>query len=101
MGVSVCVRGFAPAHPAVAPCSALNPAFPHPSPLPEGEGTVPPRKRRVFALSGGSTNALLPPLPLGEGWGEGFLETGGCFLVSTFCYIVGIMPLPSFALRFC
>ncbi len=30
-----------------------------------------------FRPSGGATNALLPPLPLGEGWGEGFLETGG------------------------
>ena len=57
LGVSACVRCVAPSHPAVAPCFALNPAFPHPSPLPEGEGTVPPRKRRVFALSGGSTNA--------------------------------------------
>ncbi len=54
-----------------------QPRRPHPSPLPEGEGTVHLLKRWVFALTGGATNALLPPLPLGEGWGEGFLGTGG------------------------
>jgi len=62
--------------PAVPPCSALNPAFPHPSPLPEGEGTQYTLVNgRVFALSGGATNALLPPLPLGEGWGEGLFDS--------------------------
>ena len=46
---------------------------PHPSPLPQGEGTAHPALRRVEALWIGESVACGSPSPRGEGLGEGGL----------------------------
>src|SRR5216684_6082777 len=49
---------------------------PHPSPLPQGEGTAHPALRRVEALRIVECSACGSPSPREEGWGEGqFLAT--------------------------
>jgi hypothetical protein len=44
---------------------------PHPSPLPEGEGESPPVRPQIERYELADPWPRTPPLPKGEGWGEG------------------------------